>query len=283
MDKNVKIYSPESSIRRPRVLFGEMWRDLVQSRDLAAGLALRDFRAQYRQSILGVFWIFLLPLGNTLTWVFLRRTGVVSVIETDIPYPIYVFTGAMIWSIFAESIQSPLQKVLANKSLLAKINFPREALILSSIYHSFVNAGVKVILMVLGMLVLGYNFLEFPFLLFPIGIIALILAGTAIGLVLTPLSLLYNDVSKGLPVVLPFLMYLSPVVFAIPKAGWVATFMSYNPLTPLVVVSRDWMTGNSTIFLQGFVKVNVVVSILLIVAWIVYRAAMPVLTERMSS
>ena len=283
MSKEIRIYTPESSIRRPGVLIKGMWRDLINGRNLAARLAIRDFRAQYRQSILGIFWIFVLPLTNTITWIFLRGSGVVTIRETDIPYPIYVFTGTMIWSILTESIQAPLQKVAANKNLLAKINFPREALILSSIYQSIANAGVKILLMILGMVCLGYDFIDPIFLLFPLGILSLILSGTAVGLLLTPFGLLYNDITKGLPVVMQFLMYLSPVVFAVPKAGWIQTFMVYNPLTPLVVTSRAWITGNPTVFLNGFIEVSLFLFLLLVVAWLIFRVAMPILIEKMSS
>jgi lipopolysaccharide transport system permease protein len=227
--------------------------------------------------------VFILPLTNTITWIFLRSSGVVAVSETDIPYPVYVFTGTLIWSIVTESIQAPMQKVISNKSLLSKINFPREALILSSIYQSVSNAGIKILLMVIGMTFLGYNFLNAPFLLFPLAVISLVLSGTAIGLLLIPLGLLFTDIVKGLPIVLQFLMYLSPVVFAVPKSGWVATFVSYNPLTPLIVTTRAWITGNPTVFLQGFIEVCLLLPILIFVGWVVYRATMPIIIERMSS
>lgn len=283
MNKEIRVYTPESLIKRPRVLIGEMWKDLMQGRDLARRLAVRDFRALYRQSILGIFWVFVLPLANTITWIFLRSSGVVAMKETDIPYPVYVFTGTLIWSIFTESVQAPLQKVSSNKSLLTKINFPREALVLSSVYQSLANAGIKILLMILGMIFLGYNFLSFTFPLFPLAILSLILSGTAVGLLLTPLGLLYTDISKGLPIFMQFLMYLSPVVFAVPKVGWITTFMSYNPLTPLVVTTRAWITGKPTVFLEGFIEVNLALFILLFAAWVIYRAAMPILIERMSS
>lgn len=281
--EEIKIYTSESSIKSPRILIGEMWKDLMQGRDLAWRLAVRDFSSMYRQSILGVFWVFILPLANTLTWIFLRSSGVVSIDLPDMPYPVYVFTGTMIWSIFTESVQLPLQKVTANKSLLTKINFPREALILSSFYQLLSNSLVKVLLMVLGMAALGYNFLDVSFLLFPVAIISLVLSGMAIGLLLTPIGLLYNDIGKGLPILMQFLMYLAPVVFAVPKAGWIATFISYNPLTPLVVTTRAWITGNPTIFLQGFVLVNLGLLAVFFVAWVLYRVAMPILIEKMSS
>jgi lipopolysaccharide transport system permease protein len=283
MSKEVRVYTPESSIRNPRVLIGEMFKDLRGGHDLAVRLAIRDFRAMYRQSILGIFWVLVSPLANTFTWIFLRSSGVVAVSDTEVPYPVYVFTGSMIWSIFSESIQSPLVKVSGNKALLAKINFPREALVLSAFYQSLSNAGVKVSLMLVGMAAMGYNFLSPTFFLFPIAIFFLVLSALAIGLLLTPLGLLYADIGKGLTILLQIMMYLTPVVFPVPKLGWVSTVIAYNPLTPLITTTRAWITGTDTLFLQGFAEVSAVLLIVLFVGWVFYRAAMPILIEKMSS
>ena len=166
----VRIYTPASSFRNPRVLIGEMMRDLLQSRELAWQLAVRDIRAMYRQSILGILWAFILPLMTTITWIFLQNSGVVSVGTTGIPYPVYVFTGTMLWAIFSESVQMPLQKTLASKALLAKINFPREALILSGFYQACFNASIKIVADDLGVWpLLGFPFLTWKFILFPVG------------------------------------------------------------------------------------------------------------------
>jgi len=283
MSKEVRVYTSESSVRHPRIFLAKMWKDFMLGRDLAKRLAIRDFRAQYRQSFLGIFWVFVLPLANTLTWLFLRSSGVVTINETEIPYPVYVFTGTMIWSIFTESIQAPLQKVSSNKSLLSKINFPREALILSSFYQVAANSVIKIGIMLVGMIFFRYNFVGISFPLFPLAILSLILLGIATGLLLTPLGVLYSDDGKGLSVVMQFLMYLSPVVFAVPKIGWMAKFMNYNPVTPLVVTARAWITGNPTLFLNGFIEVSIVSVIVLGAGWVIYRASMPILIERISS
>src|SRR5262249_51911520 len=141
---------------------------------------------------LGILWLFILPLANTITWILLKSSGVVSVSSTGIPYPIFVFTGSMLWAIFIERLQSPLQKITANLGMLAKINFPREALVLSSIYQALFGAGAKIVVVIVGMALMGFNFLQLPFLLFPVSIVALIIVGSAIGLLFTPIGLLYR-------------------------------------------------------------------------------------------
>jgi lipopolysaccharide transport system permease protein len=280
---DVRVYSSEPVITRPRVLLKELWRDLFNSRSLAWRLAVRDIRATYRQSFLGILWAFIIPLANALVWILLRGTGIVSVRETDIPYPAFVFSGAMLWAILTESLLLPLQKTLLAKSLITKINFQREALILSGIFQAGFNAGIKAVLILLGVVALGAFSLEWTTLLFPLGIVSLVLTGTAIGLLLTPIGVLYTDIGRGLSIAMQFAMYVTPVVFPIPKEGWISVVISYNPLTPLILTTRDWLTGNPADFIYGFIWVNLGVLAILFVGLVVYKTAMPFLIERMNS
>lgn len=278
----VTLYTPDSSLASPATLLRQMLGDLAGSRELAWRLAVRDISAQYRQAILGILWAFILPIANTLTWIFLNGSGVVAVGDTALPYPIYVFTGTMLWAIFMDALNAPLQQTTAAKAMLAKLNFPREALILSGIYQTLFNAGIKIALLLAVLLWLGV-YPDWSLLLFPIGILSLILVGTAIGLLLTPVGILYTDIGRGLPLMLQFLMYVTPVVFPMPKEGPAATLFNLNPLTSVIVTTRDWLTAQPTGLLGAFLLVNLVTVVLLLVVWVVYRLAMPILIERMSA
>ena len=118
---------------------------------------------------------------------------------------------------------------------------------------------------------------------FPFGIISLILAGTALGLLLTPAGMLYTDIGKSLPLLMQFLMYLTPVVFPMPQGGLASTIYRLNPLTPLIISARAWLTAIPTEYLYYYTIVNGAVLLLLLIVWIIYRAAMPILIERMSA
>jgi lipopolysaccharide transport system permease protein len=279
---HITVYTPESSLRNPRQMLRDMFRDLFAGRELAMQLAKRDIRAQYRQTALGLLWAFILPIAHALTWIFLSGSGIVRVGETNLPYPVYVFTGTIIWAIFMDSVNIPLQQTTAAKQMLSKINFPREALVLSGIYKTLFNGSIKIILMLVVLLFTriypGWTLVWFPF-----GIISLILAGTAIGLLLTPVGMLYTDIGKALPMLMQFLMYLTPVVFPMPKGGLASYLYKFNPMTPLVLTTRDWLTGFSPGSLNYFFLVNLIVIFLLLIVWGIYRIAMPILIERMSA
>jgi lipopolysaccharide transport system permease protein len=242
---------------------------------------VRDLSAQYRQALLGFGWSLLLPVANTLTWVLIGQSGVVSVAPTAIPYPIYVFTGTMLWAVLLEAMTAPLQHTIAAKPMLTKVNFPREAIIVSGVYQTAFNAAIKLVLLLCVPLVVGT--LSWQLVLLPLGVASLIVVGTTVGLLLTPLGLLYTDVGRALPLMMQFLMYLSPVVFPIPRDGAMSLVVAANPLTPLIVTTRQWLTGTPTDLLPEFLVVNAVAVGMLLIVWAAYRLAMPIVIERMSA
>jgi len=276
----ITVYSPESSLASPAKMLRDMFRDLAAGRELAFRLAVRDIKAQYRQAFFGILWAFILPLANTVTWLFLSKSGIVKVSDTGLPYPVYVFTGTMLWAIFMDALNAPMQQVTNSKSMLSKLNFPREALIVSGIYQTLFNASIKVGLVLAALLFMGVQ-PGWSLLLVPVAILSLVLVGSALGMLITPVGLLYGDIGRALPLLLQFFMYLTPVVFPMPQEGWAATLFKLNPLTPLILTSRDWFTGQTSSMLAEFLVVNALAACLLLMVWAVYRLAMPILIERM--
>ncbi len=276
------VYTPGSRIRTPWLLLKDMFSGILNGRELAWRLAVRDITAQYRQTALGLLWALIMPLASTLTWVFLNGTGIVSVGRTELPYPVYVLTGTMLWSIFMDALNAPLQDSIASKAMLSKINFPREAIILAGIYKVLFNGGIKIGIIIAALLILGIH-PDWHIAFFPLGVLSLILAGTTLGLFFTPIGLLYTDIGRLLSMAMQFLMYLTPVVFPMPESGWVALLFQVNPLTPLILTTRDWLTGFTPGFLGSFLIVNGIMLVLLLVVLLIYRLVMPILIERMSA
>lgn len=278
----VTIYSPESSVRRPGLMLREMFADLKSSGELAWRLARRDISALYRQSFLGYLWAFIMPLATTMAWVFLNASGIVRVAETGIPYPVYVLTGTMIWQMFVEALQAPLQQVTMAKTMLTKLKFPRESLILSGMFKWLFNVVIKLIIIVPVLVYFGIEVGSHQFLV-PVAILAILIVGTAIGLLMAPLGLLYTDIGRAIPIAAQFAMYITPVVFAMPEGGLTAKLFHLNFMTPLVLNARAWLTGMESVMVPYFIGVSLGAVLLLFVGWLLYRVTMPVLIERMSS
>jgi lipopolysaccharide transport system permease protein len=260
----------------------KMVNDLRSSQDLAKRITIRDFKAQYRQSFFGILWAFITPLMSTIVWVVLEKSGVVKMSNTGIPYAAYVFSGTMIWSIFAESIQAPLQSTQQARGLLGKINFPKEAILLSGIYKTFGNASIRLLLVFAAFLAMGI-LPSVNILFLPVFLIGLILVGFSIGLIITPIGMLYSDIGRATPLFLQLLMYLSPVIYNVPSEGLFSKIMTINPMTPIILNSRNCLSGESFEQVIFYIMIQLIFLIILFIGWGVYRFSIPIIVERSGS
>ena len=278
MKLETRVYQKENNTGLGKLL-KESLGDIYSSRFLARQLAERDIKAQYRQSYLGIIWAFITPLLTAAVWIFLTMSGTIQVTDTGIPYPLYAFSGTLIWSIIAESINVPTQSTNSARGLLSKINFPKEALVVSGIYKLFFNSAVKIAMLVVLVFLFGIGF-HWSLLLLPVAILGAVMVGTTIGLFLTPISMLYTDVQKVVSIGMSFLMYITPVVYAIPEEGIMSWLMEINPLTPIILTARDMITGSSPQFLNYYLLVLVCSIPLFFLSLIFYRISIPIIVER---
>jgi lipopolysaccharide transport system permease protein len=120
-------------------------------------------------------------------------------------------------------------------------------------------------------------------LLAPLGILAMMAFGMMLALLLTPLSMLYGDVQRLLIMAISLWFFITPVIYPMPTVGWAALIMQINPVSPLLVTTRQWLTGAELTQLGPFIVVTVLTFLLSLFGWIVYRLAMPHLIERIGS
>jgi lipopolysaccharide transport system permease protein len=270
-------------MRHPGVLLQKMGRDLLAARELAWQLMKRDISAQYRQTFFGYAWAIIPPIVAAAGFTFASNSKVLNVGVTDLPYPAYVMFSMALWQTFTEAVMLPMQKMAQSKMLLAKINFPREALILSSVGQVFFNFAIKLILIV-GLFVWFKMPITGSVILAPVALVHLVLLGTMFGTLLAPLSALYQDFVKGVPLLIGVWLFLTPVVFPVPSGeGIFGFFVQLNPVTPLLVTTRELATTGVLTNSAGFWWASGFSLISLLFAWLLYRLAMPYAIERMSS
>jgi lipopolysaccharide transport system permease protein len=276
------VYTPGSQVRSPLSLLAAIWRDMIESHELSWRLFVRDVSAQYRQSLLGVVWAFVPPIVTSLIFVVLQSRNVVDFGEVDIPYPVYVLVGALLWQMFVEAINAPLKTVTAARPMLAKINFPREALVVSSFYMVLYGVAMKLVVILAVLLIFGVPLhWTLPAALGPI--LILVLCGLCLGLLVTPFGMLYGDVASGLPVATQVLFFVTPVVYVPPQTFPFSLIGTINPVSPPLVASRDLLTKGVLTNPEALAGLTGVVLVGLAVALVIYRAAMPILIERTSA
>lgn len=276
----VKIYEAANQDKTFIKVIGEMFSDLVSSAGLAKRLFIRDKNAEYRQSVFGMLWALITPLANALIWVFLSASGAVNVSGGGIPYPLYVFLGTMLWSVFSESVSMPLTQTNSAKALISKINFPKEAILVAGFYKTLFNTAIKILIM-LGVLIFFGYYPDYQYLFFLGMLLVLILFGISIGLLITPVGMLYTDIGRVIPVILPFLMYLTPVVYKTTKIQSLQDIINANPLTPLLNTCRNMLTAGDFENPMYLFLIFIITVLMLFVGWLFYRVSIPIVVERM--
>ena len=282
MSYTEKVHENVSDLKRPLLMVKEMMHDLRRASGLAKILALRDIKAKYRQTLLGFFWVVLPPLAATLAFVILQRQSILSPGVEGVPYPVFAMVGVVFWQLFAESIMTPLQVVQSSKSMLAKIYFPRESLLLAALLQVSVNFFVKFILLILILYCFGLK-PQTSIILVPVAVVSIMMLGSLIGIVLIPVGLLYQDIILSIGIILMLLMFVTPVGFEAPDSGIIASINQFNPVTPLLECARDWVLSGWYSNFAGLIQVASVTFVALIFGWVLYRISFPVAIERMGS
>jgi len=276
------VYTPHSELRKPGRLFAQMWRDLLASRELAWRLMVRDISAKYRQSVFGIAWAFLPPIVLAAGFTMAGNAKVINIAATPIPYVAYVMLSMILWQTFVEALSGPVTAVINAREMLARVNFPREALVLAKLGETGFNFSIKLVLVLAIFLWYRMPVTSGVFIA-PLALLCLVLFGTFLGVLLAPLGLLYHDVTQGLIVLTGLWLFLTPIVYPMPQTGTFAAIVKLNPVTPLLVTTRELATTGVVSDPARFFIVTAVTVVGLFVTWFVFRLAMPYAIERVSS
>ena len=268
------VYSARAGLADPRRFLAEAAQDLRRARRSAWRLFRSDLRARHRRSILGYLWLLLPAAGTALICSFVHARQIVSIAPTPLPYPIFVLAGVILWQIFVEALQAPMQHLAASRQLITRSRLPHEAVILAGACATLLNAAIRLAVLLPVLLLFGLP-LAPSMLLIPLGVAALVLLGLAIGVAAAPAGLLFDDVGRGLTMATSFWFFLTPVIYPLPRSGWLAL----NPVSPLLDTTRAWLSAPA--MSPAFAIVVALSLAALGAAWILYRIARPHVVARL--
>jgi lipopolysaccharide transport system permease protein len=227
-------------------MFVSIFKEIRDNRWLIFQLFKRDFTALYKQSLLGILWAFVIPIVAVGTFVLLNSSGVFNVGDIAVPYPLYAVLGIAFWQLFSAGLIASSNSLVLAGSMITKINVSKKSLVIASTGQALVSFviqfGVAIVLMI------GYMAKPSVFILaVPLLIIPILLMMLGLGFTLSLLNGVIRDIGNVLSVVMTFLLFLTPILYAKPSSGALATISSYNPLYYLVSVPRSLiLTGTTT-------------------------------------
>lgn len=212
--------------------------DIWSYRELLVGLVRKELKLKYKNSTLGFLW----SLVNPLLYLVVFSVAFQLILRAGIPsFPVFLLSGLLVWNLFASGVTAGTASVVVNASLVKKVWFPREILVLASIGSAVVNFFLQIGVLIVFLAVIRYDVaLSFLPLVLP-ALLVLILLTSAIALTLAAVNVYLRDTQHFLELALLAWFWMTPIVYPFMLMGgreekWQTTLYMLNPVTAVVIV-----------------------------------------------
>jgi ABC-type polysaccharide/polyol phosphate export permease len=176
-------------------------------------LTLREIKARYKQSFLGFFWIVLNPFFQMMIMSFVF-SKILKMGNLGVPYPLFIYAGLLPWLFMVNSLSSAMNVFISDASLIKKIYFPREILVLSTLLAKTFDFFLSFLIFILMMIVFKVAFSPFILFFFLIFLIEFLFV-YSLSLVLSAFNLYYRDVQYLFNLIITLWFYVTPVIYAV--------------------------------------------------------------------
>lgn len=220
------------------------WKELWRYRELFYFFTWRDIRIKYKQTVLGFLWAILQPL--LLMIIFTLFFGnALNVPSQNLPYPIFVFSGLLIWNIFSTGLTTSASSMVNNAHIIKKIYFPRLIIPISSILVSLFDFLMASILFVPLLLYYGQHVSWTALWCWPLAVITSIVATVGPGNLLAALNVKYRDFRYVIPFLIQVLFFLTPVIYPVTMLSnpVLKYILALSPMYAAIELSRHPLTG----------------------------------------
>lgn len=208
---------------------GFNWKELVRYRELFYFFAWRDIKIKYKQTFLGFAWAVLQPLMMVFIFTFFFGRAL-NIPSQDLPYPLYVFSGLLMWNIFSSGLTAASNGMINNATIIKKIYFPRIIIPVSSILVTVFDFFMAFLIFI-GLILYHQQPVSWTAIVYwPLAVILTIIATLGPACWLAALNVKYRDFRYVIPFLVQILFFMTPVIYPV-------TLLKYKLLQYILAVS----------------------------------------------
>lgn len=219
--------------------------ELWQYRELFYFFTWRDIKVKYKQTFLGFAWAILQPF--IMMVIFSLFFGqALNVPSENLPYPVFVFSGLLVWNIFSTGISAAGTSMVTNSNIIKKIYFPRLIIPISSVLVSLFDFLMALIIFI-GILIY-YKVSIDPLkasTLIPLSLLITCISTFGFGTLLAALNIKYRDFRYIIPFLVQTLLFVTPVIYPV-------SILKHESLK--YIVACNPMYSAVTLFRSGFIN-----------------------------
>lgn len=245
-------------------------REVWEYRELLFFMVWRELQGTYRQTALGMSWLFVRPLINvailTLTFGIL-----VKVPSNGLPYPLFSLAAILPWSYFSNAVTRSAGSLVQNMHIISKVYFPRLILPLAAVVSGLVDLAASFLIFLCMLIPYGMP-LRTEIIWLPVLVLVALALSLAVGLWLATLSVRYRDVSFAVNFLLQAYMYASPVIYPLNLVpAQLQALYRLNPMVGVIEGFRWALLGSGEPPSISFFTSAVLTVLLLVLGAFVFR------------
>jgi ABC-type polysaccharide/polyol phosphate export permease len=187
-------------------------------RGLIWNFAVRDVKSRFKGAVLGWAWSLLVPIFTVLIYA-LVFSAVFRATPPPFPdgragnYVVFLLSGLVVWTGFANTLNTAVGTLLATGPLLQKIYFPSYAPVLGSVLSSLMQTGIELGIL-LAILVAVSNVSAAWLFVVPWALLFVVFVAS-VTYVLATFNVYFRDLSYLISVGLQLLFFLTPIIYPI--------------------------------------------------------------------
>ena len=227
-------------------------REIFAYRNLLKNLVIRDLKARYKNSVLGIVWSLLNPLLMMAVYTVLFT---ILIPNDDIQkYPIFILVALIPWQFHTTTLMSSTGSIVNNAAIVKKVYFPRILLPTASMLSNFVNFLLASIILLILLFAFGVG-LTIHALWVPLILLTQVIFLLGLAYILSTLQTFYRDTLMILEVGLLAWFFLTPVFYPFERFGDHAELWGFvfnparlmrwiNPMASIIDGYRTVLWGN---------------------------------------
>jgi ABC-2 type transport system permease protein/lipopolysaccharide transport system permease protein len=230
---------PPELVRRRRPSLRRSVAEVVAARELLRALTEREFRARYKQTVLGMSWAVVTPVLLMIVFVVFVE-GAVDVDTGGAPYALFAYLGLLPWSFFSTAVSRGGTILVLESSLLNKVRCPREVFPASTTAVALLDFAIGVGVLLVLFVVTGYA-PRATSVWVPVILVVQVAATLGVVLVVSIVVVYVRDLGQALPLLLQLGLFATPVAYgidAIPEGAQVP-YAFVNPMVGVITAYRD--------------------------------------------
>ncbi len=206
-------------------------------------LVQKELRVRYQASLLGFAWSYVKPLVRFMVYYLVIGT-LLGLRDTVEDFPLHIFAGLIMVTSFSETLTAGTKSVIKNKSLVRKMNVPREMFPIASVLVTGYHAIPQYVVMLVACFFVGWSPDAYALACGVLAYAILVSFSVAIALSFSALCVYFRDFGNFVDTLGILVRWSVPMIYpftlvADVAPAWAEQLYLLNPIAPAVLLNQE--------------------------------------------